>query len=273
MKINCLLKRLLLTSLLAALCVSQASALEYGFDGADNYLFGKSTSQEAIYREEEDQNVNRSKTAAWMPPGFGTPTSYLPNSGEYLTPNLAPGGMDGGLVNSLGNMDYTALPSVDGSALPNLPNNSFSTSTWTESSSVGYTDVTQDSYYKDGTLGSLRIPAISLTAKIVQGTDSAALAKGVGHFTDTSIWAGNVCLAAHNRGSNSYFGKIHTLNIGDRITLTTKEGTRTYSVTSVEKISETDNSGTASTSDNQITLYTCVRNEREYRWCVKGSEV
>ena len=65
---------------------------------------------------------------------------------------------------------------------------------------------------------------------------------------------------------------VWPLTTGDSITLTTKEGTRTYSVTSVEKVSETDNSGTASTSDNQITLYTCVRNEREYRWCVKGIE-
>ncbi len=87
-------------------------------------------------------------------------------------------------------------------------------------------------------MGSLHIPAIGLTAKIVRGTDSAALAKGVGHFTDTSIWNGNVCLATYNRGTNSYFGKIYTLNIGDSITLTTKEGTRTYSVTSVEKVSE-----------------------------------
>lgn len=62
------------------------------------------------------------------------------------------------------------------------------------------------------------------------------------------------------------------MNIGDSITLTTKLGIRTYSVISVTKVHETDNSGTASTSDNQITLYTCVRNEREYRWCVKGVE-
>jgi len=60
--------------------------------------------------------------------------------------------------------------------------------------------------------------------------------------------------------------------MGDEITLTTKLGTRTYSVISVQKVSETDNSGTASTSDNHITLYTCVRNEREYRWCVTAEE-
>ena len=33
-----------------------------------------------------------------------------------------------------------------------------------------------------------------------------------------------------------------SLNVGDTITLTTRLGTRTYSVTSVNKISETDNS-------------------------------
>ena len=36
--------------------------------------------------------MDRSKGSALIPPGFGTPTSYLPNSGEYLTPNLAAGG-------------------------------------------------------------------------------------------------------------------------------------------------------------------------------------
>ena len=27
------------------------------------------------------------------------------------------------------------------------------------------------------------------------------------------------------------------------------------------------------TSDNCITLFTCVRDQREYRWCVRGVEV
>ncbi|MBD9238565.1 MAG: sortase, partial [Alistipes onderdonkii] len=53
---------------------------------------------------------------------------------------------------------------------------------------------------------------------------------------DTSIWNGNIALAAHNRGTNDYFGEIHTLDIGDRITLATKLGTRTYKVVSVEKM-------------------------------------
>ena len=132
--------------------------------------------------------------------------------------------------------------------------------------------MTTDLDYSDGSRGKREIPSIGVNTRIVQGTDSAALAKGIGHFEDTSIWSGNVCLAAHNRGTNSYFGKIHTLREGDTITLTTQLGTRTYSVTSVEKVSETDNSGTAATSGNRITLYTCVRDERDFRWCVTAVE-
>ena len=275
MKLKTHLKSLFISSLLVtALCVTQASALEYGFDGADDYLFADPTSQDVIYQA-EDQSVNRSKTAALIAPGFGTPTSYLRGSGEYLTPNLAPGAMSGGLVNAVGGNAYTdsgpgGYPAPDTSisagTYPPAGNENFTTST------IGYTDVTSDLYYDRGHLGTLKIPSIGVNVKIYQGTDSATLAKGAGHFTDTSIWAGNVCIAGHNRGTNCYFGEIHTLNIGDEITLTTKLGTRTYSVTSVQKISETDNSATGSTSDNRVTLFTCVRNESAYRWCVTAVE-
>jgi sortase A len=41
----------------------------------------------------------------------------------------------------------------------------------------------------------------------------------------------------------------------------------------VKKISETDNSDTAGTWDNCVTLFTCVRDEREFRWCVRAVEI
>ena len=213
-------RKILFTLALCAMCVGQASALEYTYDAPEDYLFGRPTSQDAPYTQ-EDPNVDRSKNVALIPPGFGTPTSYLPGSGEALTPNLVPGALNGGLVNQVGSVNY---------------------------------------------------PAIGLSVKVYQGTDSKTLAKGAGYFTDTSIWDGNVCVAGHNRGVNAHFGKIHTLEPGDTITLTTKLGTRTYAVTSVEKVSETDTSGTAATSDNRITLYTCVRDERDFRWKVTALE-
>ena len=112
-----------------------------------------------------------------------------------------------------------------------------------------------------------------LSVGIFEGTDSAVLKKGAGHFEDSSIWDGNVALCAHNRGANSYFGEIHNLQLGDTISLTTRLGTRNYEVTSVSKVSETDRSALAASGSNQITLYTCVRDEREFRWCVQGVEL
>ncbi len=112
-----------------------------------------------------------------------------------------------------------------------------------------------------------------MSIKVYEGTGNSILAKGAGHFTDTSIWDGNCCFAGHNRGTNGIFGSIHTLEVGDKITLTTKLGTRTYEVTSVNKISETDNSLLERTAENCITLFTCVRDQRAYRWAVRAVEV
>ena len=267
-----------LTMLLALCCLLGAfavptGALEYTFDSPSTGDFGTPTSDDTIY-EHQDPNVDRSKGSALIPPGFGTPTSYLPNSGEYLTPNLAAGGplnspsLNGTVTGSIGGGTVLLPGAVD------APTSSYPTTGSTANTQVtGFTDVTSDLYYSNGSLGTLKIPAIGLTVKVVQGTDSKALAKGAGHFTNTSIWDGNCCLAGHNRGVTNHFGKIHTLDTGDTITLTTKLGTRTYSVTNVMKVGETDNSMLAATTENCITLFTCVRDERDYRWCVRAVEV
>ena len=270
------LRSLLMAAVLCALCAVEASALEYTVAAPDDYLFGRPTSMDVIYTEEESPNTDRSKNVALIPPGFGTPTSYLPGSGEYMTPNLVPGALSGGLVNQVGSVNAPVstgqYPPVDASStftvtqIPGVASTS-------PANTVAFTNVTGDLYYADGSLGTLKIPSIGLTVNIFEGTDNAALAKGAGHFANTSIWAGNVCLAGHNRGVTNHFGKIHTLNVGDTITLTTKFGTRTYAVASVEKVGVMDSSGTAATSGNRVTLYTCVMNEPDYRWCVIATAV
>ena len=259
--------------MLAALFVTPASALEYTFDSPSTGDFGTPTSDETIY-EWEDPNVDRSKSSALIPPGFGTPTSYLPNSGVYLTPNLAAGGPLNspaltGTITSVGG-GATVLPGAVDAPVSTYPTASYPTAS---APATAFTDVTADLYYSSGSLGTLKIPAIGLTVSIYQGTDSAALAKGAGHFASTSIWNGNVALAGHNRGVNNHFGKIHTLDAGNTITLTTALGTRTYAVTSVAKVDVMDTSMLEATSDNCITLFTCVMNESEYRWCVRGVEI
>ncbi len=294
-----ILQSTLFTAALTAALAFPAHALEFSVDAPEDYLFGRPTSVDTIY-ETDNPNVDRSKNVALIAPGFGTPTSYLPGSGEYLTPNLVPGALSGGLVNAVGSaganttggvagssglagssgvtLGSDGFPSVSGSGgsgdstvqISTIPNASAQQAV---SGTSGYTEVTSDLYYDGGHLGTLKIPSIGVNVKIYQGTSDASLAKGVGHFKDTSIWDGNVALAGHNRGVNTYFGQIHTLDVGDTMTLTTKMGTRTYAVKSVYKIDVDDLSGTNATSDNQLTLITCVKNESAYRWCVRAMEV
>ena len=57
------------------------------------------------------------------------------------------------------------------------------------------------------------------------------------------------------------------------ITLTTKLGTRTYEVYSVQKILSTQVSVLDASHDNIITLVTCVMDQPEYRWCVQAKMV
>ena len=211
------------------------------------------------------KNEDVSKNAALVPPAFGSPSADALNTGTYLTPNLAPGGMPtgGAVINGTGSAVV-----IPGSPVP-----SASSSGSSGTVSTGYTEVTDDLYYKGGHLGTLEIPAIDLTVKVYEGTGSSTLAKGAGHFEETSIWDGNAVFAAHNRGVNNCFGQIHTLELGDRITLTTKLGTRAYEVISVSKVSETDRSALSASVENMLTLYTCVRDERDQRWCVQAVEV
>ena len=255
----------LAVSMMASLAAS-ASALEYSIAPPKDFDFGRDTSIEVIHTADGGamKNADMSKNAALIPPVFGSESMNALHPGEYLTPNLAPGGIPASGAVIGGSAATVVTP---GTATVVTPGSTVIGGSGYQPA-VLFTEVTGDLYYKNGSLGRLEIPALDLSVRIYQGTDSKTLAKGIGHFEDTSIWNGNVCLAAHNRGTNNYFGQIHTLNIGDKITLTTKLGTRTYQVTDVSKVSETDRSGLADASENLLTLYTCVRNQRDQRWCV-----
>ncbi len=285
MKMKKFVTTLLAFCLLLSL-VPTAFALEYSFDEEDETNYGKPTSVEVVQTPDGGamKNEDISKNAALIPPTFGSATSNTLNTGDYLTPNLAPNAMPatGATINGdfvvvfppdMSGLSAESVPADPSVGNMVVPGSADVTVTVPERTSSGYTEVTDDLYYSNGSLGTLEIPAINLKVGIFEGTDAATLKLGAGHFTDSSIWDGNVGLAAHNRGSNSYFGEIHTLELGDRITLTTRLGTRTYEVTSVSKVSETDRSALAASQSNVITLYTCVRDERDFRWCVTGQEL
>jgi len=256
--------------LMALFCVP-ASALEYTIDAPSGLEYANATSVEPVLTADrgEQPNTDLSKNNPVVAPAFGSNTSYLPGSGEPLYPFL---GMTGIVQQTAGTVSVIPLPNAP--IAPSVPHaDNVSIVVEPSAPAYGYTEVTGDMYYSGNYLGRIKIPSLNVNQKVYQGTDSTALTKGAGHFEDTSIWEGNVCIAGHNRGTHGIFGDIHTLKVGDTITFTTKAGTRTYSVTSVSKVKETDTSMLGRTVENQITLLTCVRNQSAYRWCVQAVEV
>ena len=213
-----------------------AQAKEYFYDEALGD-FPKSTSTElpVVIGAENIYLRDVSKNTALLPPPFGSPQMLQANSGTVMN----------AITNATADITQTI----------SLNSNSI------EPGSL---------LYADGTLGMLKVPKLGLNVKVYEGENN--LEKGVGHFTDTAVFTGNVAIAGHNRGINSYFGVIHHLKAGDEIIYTTKLGTKKYAVTSVRKINAADFSFLRETSDNRLTLITCVKNESNFRRCVQAKE-
>ena len=134
-----------------------------------------------------------------------------------------------------------------------------------------FTELTQDFLLSNGAVGKISIPAIGVKNYYLwEGETTASMKKGLGHFTSTSVWNGNVAVCGHNRGAKYVIGSIKDLDVGDKITYTTSMGTRTYLVETVTKISSSDWSYLSSTTDNRITLFTCVAGDSSQRWCVQA---
>ena len=105
-----------------------------------------------------------------------------PSAGGVIGSTGTPGSIGGGSASS-------GTISSGNNSTTNGPN--FITNTQPDTSS-GFTKVTSDMYYANGHLGTLKIPAIDLSVKVYEGTDGDTLHKGVGHFTDSSIWSGTI---------------------------------------------------------------------------------
>ena len=215
---------------------NMAQAKEYFYDEALGDL-PQSTSTElpAVIGAENIYARDVSKNTALLPPPFGSPQMLQANNGTVMN----------------------AVTNAAADITPTIP--------------LGSNSIEPGSLlYADGTLGMLKVPKLGLNVKVYEGENN--LEKGVGHFTDTAVFTGNVAIAGHNRGVNSYFGEIHNLKAGDEITYTTKLGTKKYAVTSVRKINAADFSFLRETSDNRLTLITCVKNEPNFRWCLQARE-
>ena len=243
---------------MAALSVN-VFAMEYSIETEENTEYYPSTSYEVMYG------------AAYNYGGS--------NLADYQIPEL-PYGVSS--TTQIGIMEKEHLPSLQQNAgasisgdyglsggFYDVPSGSISS---VKPSVLAYTSV-DGMECKDGSIGTLKIPSLNINMKVWEGETNASMAKGLGHYSSTSGWDGNVGICGHNRGAKYNIGSIRNLEIGDTITYSTVYGTRTYAVILVKTISDSDWSYLQATADNRITITTCLANQPSKRVCVQAVEV
>jgi sortase A len=252
---------LLLIFVMTATLTTRVFAANYNFSSGGDTLngFGKSIGyNEPIVPEALSDNTRRNKDAAYLPPPYGIFSGEIPTDLSSLYHN---------------NLQNSGFVSVNQNLPPigdenYAPGNTFIASTL-QTAALN----TLPLYYDDGTIGTLYVARTCKTIKIYEGEELSNLSKGAGHFASTSAWDGNVALAGHNRGNSAYFDFVKDLQNSDKLTYTTKYGTRTYEVFSKSQINEYDNLPLSWSADNILTLITCVANVPELRYCAIAREV
>lgn len=118
---------------------------------------------------------------------------------------------------------------------------------------------------------SLTIPSINMyDIEIKDGVDNFILENYIGHFPITSMYSGNICLAAHNAGfNNNYFKDINKLEKGDKVYYKIRNNEKVYIVNDIVKIKNNDFSYLDSSESDMLTLITCIFSSPNYRLCVR----
>lgn len=249
---------LTLTAAAALVLAAPAYASDYKFTTKAPQDYYGSTSYEEVYGSQ--YNYEGPNVVDFLDPlADGAPTASNAGSLKY------------GLSGDSGGI----YPDSTGSAFPvewmESPATAI-TPNYSAGPSAGFTDVGSVTR-SDGSVGTLVIPKLGIRFNAYEGTDSAAMSKGVGHFPSTSAWQGNIGLCGHNRGAKHNIGNIKNLKIGDTIQYETPLGTRTYAVSYVGTIDWTDWSYLEASADNRITLITCLENQPAKRVVVQAMEV
>jgi sortase A len=105
-------------------------------------------------------------------------------------------------------------------------------------------------------LGRLEIPSISLSVMVLPGTDEWTLNRAVGHIDGTALpgQEGNVGIAGHRDG---FFRGLRHVQQGDRIYLTTLEGSYEYRVSDIHVVLPTQVDVLEPSPSPVLTLVTC----------------
>ena len=113
-------------------------------------------------------------------------------------------------------------------------------------------------------IGSLRIPKIDIQYDILSSTSVALLKISLNRYWGVQPnEIGNMCVVGHNYLDSSFFGKLHTLDIGDYIEITDSYNrTEKYYVYDMFVVEPSDTSCTSQLTkgEKEITLITCYNN-------------
>ncbi len=266
-------------ALSAALLALPAQAMDYNFSTAAPQDFYKSGSYEDIYGSQ--YNYGGKNVVDYQIPeleyGLFSTTqtgvmerTTLPGLQAAVASNSGSAGsgygISGGPITVL-----TEAGSSAGGTEAFLPPTSVSQPSVSQEKTA-YTSV-EGMKRNDGSIGTLKIPSLDINMKVWEGETNASMKKGLGHYSSTSAWNGNVGMCGHNRGAKYTIGSIKNLKKGDTITYTTVNGIRTYAVETVTTISNDDWSYLQASSDNRITITTCLADHPESRICVQAVEV
>jgi sortase A len=109
---------------------------------------------------------------------------------------------------------------------------------------------------KDGLIGRLIIPRLSLSAIVREGINSATLSLAAGHIPGTALPGarGNTAVAGHR---DTLFRGLKDVQPGDIIEFETFNGSLKYRVRSTEVVKPTDIGVLQSGRENELTLVTC----------------
>jgi sortase A len=93
-------------------------------------------------------------------------------------------------------------------------------------------DLFEDAVTDGEGIGRIEIPSISLDAVVIQGTDTADLQKGPGHYPDTAFpgQGKTIGIAGHRTTYLAPFRNINEIEDGDELVLEMPYGTFTYQV-------------------------------------------
>jgi sortase A len=108
-------------------------------------------------------------------------------------------------------------------------------------------------------VGKIEIPKIGLTAYVVEGVAVDDLKEGPGHYPETPFpgQKGNASIAGHRTTYGAPFANVDDLAVGDKIVVTTIQGTFTYGVTDTQIVTPDQTEVLNDFGDNRITLTAC----------------